>query len=154
MKKAFTMIEVIFVIVIIGILASVAMNKIAATRDDAEAEMCANEVGQLIHEITNEYTKVGNAIFITETASAMTNIKIISVSSEHQGIKADTRVDSVGIVYRCGAEDIVTLVGTNAGKEYNLTVTVTIGSNPVPKKASESILYHVIGGSSPKVFSL
>ena len=35
MKKAFTMIEIIFVIVIIGILASVALPRLAATRDDA-----------------------------------------------------------------------------------------------------------------------
>ena len=34
-KKAFSMIELIFVIVIIGILASVAIPKLAATRDDA-----------------------------------------------------------------------------------------------------------------------
>ena len=35
MKKAFTMIELIFVIVIIGILSAVAIPKFAATRDDA-----------------------------------------------------------------------------------------------------------------------
>ena len=35
-KKAFTMIEVIFVIVIIGILAAVAIPRLAASRDDAE----------------------------------------------------------------------------------------------------------------------
>lgn len=35
MKKAFTMVEVIFVVIIIGILASVAVPRFAATRDDA-----------------------------------------------------------------------------------------------------------------------
>ena len=35
-KKAFTMIELVFVIVVIGILAGVAIPRLAATRDDAE----------------------------------------------------------------------------------------------------------------------
>ena len=34
--KAFTMIELIFMIVILGILAAVAIPRLAATRDDAE----------------------------------------------------------------------------------------------------------------------
>ncbi len=36
LKTAYTMIEMIFVIVIIGILAAVAIPKLAATRDDAQ----------------------------------------------------------------------------------------------------------------------
>ncbi len=35
MKKAFTMIELIFVIVILGVLSSIAISKMAVTRDDA-----------------------------------------------------------------------------------------------------------------------
>ena len=35
MKKAFTMIELVFAIVVIGILAAIAVPKFAATRDDA-----------------------------------------------------------------------------------------------------------------------
>ncbi len=35
-KKAFTMVELVFVIVVIGILAGIAIPKLAASRDDAE----------------------------------------------------------------------------------------------------------------------
>jgi general secretion pathway protein G len=35
MKKAFTMVELVFVIVVLGILSSIAVSKMAVTRDDA-----------------------------------------------------------------------------------------------------------------------
>ncbi len=50
------MIELIFVIVIIGILASVAIPKLAATRDDAyNAKDCKN-ISNCVTELISEYT--------------------------------------------------------------------------------------------------
>jgi len=43
-KHAFTMIELIFVIVILGVLAAVAIPKLAATRDDAEVSKIAQNI--------------------------------------------------------------------------------------------------------------
>ena len=51
MKKAFTMIELIFVIVIIGILSAIAIPKLAATRDDAEVSARAHAVAEGANEI-------------------------------------------------------------------------------------------------------
>ena len=57
MKKAFTMIELIFVIVIIGILSAIAIPKFAATRDDAIITKARATVGALRSAIATERQK-------------------------------------------------------------------------------------------------
>ena len=56
MKKAFTMIELIFVIVIIGILAVIAIPKLMATRDDAKTVVELNNLANCIKDIAGSYT--------------------------------------------------------------------------------------------------
>ena len=67
MKKGFTMIELIFVIVILGILASVAIPRLAATREDAEISTTIANLRALISEVSSYY--VGHGKFTTGTAN-------------------------------------------------------------------------------------
>lgn len=60
MKKGFTMIELVFVIVILGILASLAVPKLAATKDDAEAAKAAVEIKDAITQLTTYYIVNGS----------------------------------------------------------------------------------------------
>ncbi|MBC2882078.1 prepilin-type N-terminal cleavage/methylation domain-containing protein [Campylobacter sp. Marseille-Q3452] len=60
MRKGFTMIELIFVIVILGILAAVAIPRLSATRDDAEISKAATNYSTLISDLTAYYTSQGN----------------------------------------------------------------------------------------------
>ena len=52
-KKAFTMIEMIFVIVVLGILASIAIPKLAATRDDAVEARVKKQINAIRTSIEN-----------------------------------------------------------------------------------------------------
>ena len=53
-KNAFTMIELVFVIVILGILSAVAIPKLAATRSDAEAAKIRSDVAAIRSSIITE----------------------------------------------------------------------------------------------------
>lgn len=72
MKKGFTMIELIFVIVILGILAAVAIPKLAATRDDAEISKTASNIQTLISDLGSYYTSQGE---FASDPKKMSNVK-------------------------------------------------------------------------------
>lgn len=75
MKKGFTMIELIFVIVILGILASVAIPRLASTREDAEISAAIANLRTLQSDVSAYYVTTGK--FAT-TFKEMSNVQLAS----------------------------------------------------------------------------
>ena len=91
-KKAFTMVELIFVIVVIGILTAIAVPKFAATRDDATITKAIATIGSVRSALATERQKRilrGDFTPITSLNSTGTNVAFSTFSADNDGNKAN-----------------------------------------------------------------
>ena len=87
MKKGFTMIELIFVIVILGILASVAIPRLAATRTDAEIAATVANLRTLLNDVASYYAVKGE-FGTTVKWNEITNVPI-KPKDDSKGVYGD-----------------------------------------------------------------
>ena len=122
MRKGFTMIELIFVIVILGVLASVAIPRLAATRDDAEVAKAATNLTTAVSDITAYYTAKGN--FKNSTSNANVTFDKLTNALDKDGylnVKGKTK---------CAQITLPTFNSTSS--KVNLTVDFSSAGNADP----------------------
>ncbi|ENJ7792349.1 TPA: prepilin-type N-terminal cleavage/methylation domain-containing protein [Campylobacter coli] len=85
MKRAFTILELVFVIVILGILAAIALPKFSSSRDEAEVSKSLNNLKTLINDISI-YTLKNDHLSSIKTMSNVSGVENVDLSN-FNGIK-------------------------------------------------------------------
>ena len=135
MKKGFTMIELIFVIVILGILASVAIPRLAATREDSEISATVANLRTLVSDATAYYTAKGEFGSTTKW-SEITNVPLSGATA--------TVTTATGGKLKAGGKDCITVQliekATTDGKTTpaHIVFTTTNADSGVCKQVVES----------------
>jgi len=106
-KPAFSMIELVFVIVILGVLAAIAIPKLAATREDAEILKAYSDRKTLIKDIETYYYAQGKMDHIIDGRFSFKKMSNIVLPPYHNG--DDLGRDCLDIVVPTAPENVITI---------------------------------------------
>ena len=133
MKKGFTMIELIFVIVILGILASVAIPRLAGTREDAEISAAVANLRTLLSDAASYYV-----VKVSFDGAKWTEITSVPLKKNAAGDAMDNTVNAgataylkVGDVNDCIGVAVVNKT-TDAPAHIKFTLKKAVGTNGSP----------------------
>lgn len=127
MKKAFTVLELVFVIIILGILAAIALPKFGTSKDEAELSKSLNNLKILINDL-NLYALRNDALASMQKMSNVSGVQNVDLAN-FSGIK------EVG--FKVGDdEECIKLIFINKAD----SIMLGISSNQTSKNAIESIV--------------
>jgi len=135
------MIELIFVIVILGILAAIAIPRLAATRDDAEVSKAATNLSTVLSDIGAYYTSQTD---FAANISDMTNVAVDGTGTASVGLKAAGKTClTLSLTTQNAANNQPAYMTVASGSDASQNICQKVLANPSVKKIMETTVTYV-----------
>lgn len=137
-RSGFTMIELVFIIVILGILAAIAVPKMAATRDDARAVAVKADIGTMTQAIPAMYMSKGDSFNkITDAVNLDTSRWTMDNSDKTAIFKVDGANCATVALDTTAKTLTITVKGYATGASVTACTILrdTFGNDPTPTTA-------------------
>ncbi|EHC5621215.1 prepilin-type N-terminal cleavage/methylation domain-containing protein [Campylobacter coli] len=130
MRKAFTILELVFVIVILGILAAIALPKMSSSKDEAEVSKSLNNIKTLINDISI-YTLKNDHLSSIKTMSNVSGVENVDLGNFNGTKEVNFRVgddkECIKLIF-IDRNDFV-LMGISSN-EASKNAIINIANNP------------------------
>ena len=113
MRAGWTLIELIFIIILIGILASIAIGKLSTTRDDAKLSADVANMNICLRDMKNIYTATHTDL---EDINSSACDKVVCYAIEITDTTLNVELNSTAAVFCADVEN----VGGHLAHEYEL----------------------------------
>ncbi len=130
MRKAFTILELVFVIVILGILAAIALPKMSSSKDEAEVSKSLNNLKTLINDISI-YTLKNDHLSSIKTMSNVSGVENVDLGNFNDTKEVNFRVgddkECLKLVFIDRTDFILMGISSN---EASKNAIINIANNP------------------------
>lgn len=118
LKRAFTVLELIFVMIILGILAAIALPKLSSSKDEAELSKALSNLKTLISDISS-YALKNNALSATRLMSGVDGLENVDLSAlngvQEVKFKVGNDENCVSVLFISQSHVLVMGLASNAG---------------------------------------